>query len=428
MSTEQPAQSGIADSAGLPGTAHDAPADRAVGVGALVGLGALIVAAVFAGLLLPYWETPAAPVTGDTPPAESFDGRAFSPTRAGSSQIEGTAQIIHTMLGNEAVFSLTTRLPLQQSPFVRLDLTGGASLRYFLFWRTAEQPEQQFFAPLPGAGQGVSWHAFPDPALWSGTATTVAIGAFGDAAGAPITLRSLGFHGDSRWARVASVWTLWHAGGSWPASGINRYMGTPLQAGAVFPVAWIGLWAFLATVMAVLWVLWRRAGRRTAITAALLTIFLPWLLLDRLWQAQLERQVALTYAAFGDKTQAEKHAAEADADLQDYAARIRGMLATPDARVVLLHASEGHNHDRLRLQFHLLPANVYNYGSRLLAPGEIRRGDYVLALGALPEFQYSPRERLLSDGRHVYRARRIDAHPLGNLYLISGYAGTASTP
>mgnify|MGYP003675403934 CR=1 FL=1 len=378
MSREQSAQSGIADGAGLPGTAHDAPAGRAVGVGALVGLGALIVAAVFAGLLLPYWGTPAAPVTGDTPPAETFDGRAFSPTRAGSSQIEGTAQIIHTLLGNEAVFSLTTRLPLQQFPFVRLELTGGASLRYFLFWRTAEQPEQQFFASLPGAGQGVSWHAFPDPALWSGTATTVAIGAFGDAAGAPIILRSLGFHGDSRWARIASVWTLWHAGGSWPASGINRYMGTPLQAGAVFPVAWIGLWGFLAT--------------------------------------------------FGDKTQAEKHAAEADADLQDYAARIRGMLATPDARVVLLHASEGHNHDRLRLQFHLLPANVYNYGSRLLAPGEIRRGDYVLALGALPEFQYSPRERLLSDGRHVYRARRIDAHPLGNLYLISGYAGTASTP
>ncbi|MEZ5555743.1 hypothetical protein [Haliea sp.] len=428
MSRQQPAQSGIAENTGSSGTAHGAPTDQAVGAGLLIGLGALTLAAVLIGLLLPYWGSPPAPRANDTPPVEAFNGRAFSPTRAESSQIEGTAQVIRTMLGNEAVFSITTRVPLQQYPFIRLDLTGGASLRYFLFWRTAEQPEQQFFAPLAGAGRGVSWHAFPDPALWNGTATTVAIGAFGNPAGAPITLRSLGFHGDSRRARFASAWTLWHAGGSWPASGINRYMGTPLQAGAVFPVAWIGLWAFLGTSMAVLWVLWRRVGRRTAITAALLTIFLPWLLLDRLWQAQLQRQVTLTDAAFGDRTQAEKHAAEADADLQDYATRIRGMLATPDARVVLLHASEGHNHDRLRLQFHLLPANVYNYGSRLLAPGEMRRGDYVLTLGALPGFQYSPREQLLSDGRHVYRARRIDAHPLGNLYLISGYAGTASTP
>jgi hypothetical protein len=427
MSRQQPAQSGIAEIAGSSETAPGAPTRQTVGAGVLIGLGALMLAALLVGALLSQSGPAAAPKADDTPPAETFNGRVFSPTRAESSHIEGDAQVIRTMLGNEGVFSVTTRLPLQQYPVIRVDLTGGASLRYFLFWRTAEQPEQQFFAPLPGAGRGVSWHAFPDPALWNGTATTVAIGAFGDAAGAPITLRSLGFHGDSRRVRLASVWTLWHAGGSWPASGINRYLGTPLQAEAVFPVAWIGLWAFLATSMAVLWVLWRRAGRRTAITAGLLTIFLPWLLLDRLWQAQLEHQIVLTEAAFGDRTQAEKHAAEADAELQDYAARIRGKLATPDARVVLLHASEGHNYDRLRLQFHLLPANVYNYGSRLLAPGEMRRGDYVLTLSALPEFQYSLRERLLSDGRHVYRARRIDAHPLGSLYLISGYAGRAST-
>ena len=89
----------------------------------------------------------------------------------------------------------------------------------------------------------------------------------------------------------------------------------------------------------------------------------------------------------------------------------------------ILHDSVGHNFDRLKMQYYLLPHNVYNYGS--LPPGElVKEGDYVLVLGAIAGLEYSSEESALKWGSHGRLPATLKhAHARGNLYLV-GAKGT----
>lgn len=410
-----------------PVTASDDSAESVLR-GILASGGALLLAALALWALLPQLDAGHGAAVSGTAASRVFAGSDFRAERGDGAYIDGNTQIIGQLTGGEAVFSVEARLPLERYPYIRLDAAGSnPSLRYFLFWRTQEQPGQQFYAPLEAAGNGVSWHRMSTSELWRGTTTHLALGAFSADAAAPVALRELALHPDSRTANLGTAWSHWHAGGSWPAFAINRYLGAP-PGSDHSPARLIGLWAALALAFVTLWAVWRRPGSRALLAAGLLAVFLPWLLLDRLWQAQLDRQSLLTGEVFAGKTQAEKHAASRHAELYDYAKHIQGRLNSQDARVFLLNTAAGHNFDRLRLQFHMLPANTYNYGADLLPPGQMRRGDYVLTLGAMPQIQYVPQQKILSDGHHAYRARLVDSHARGNLYLLSGYLGVPTTP
>jgi hypothetical protein len=427
MSRQQPGQPKPLPSALTEFAALHTICGRDVIQGIVVGASALVAALALVWLLLPVIHPTPASLTRPSATLQVFSGKDFVAERPAESRMAADTPGVSHMLDEEAVFSIKASVPLDHYRYVRLDLAGGqAGLRYFLFWRTVETPDKQYFVQLEGAGNGPSWHRFPDPDLWQGTTTDVAVGAFGTS-DEPITLHSVRFEHGSRASLVKSAWTAWHAINSWSGSSINRHFGAP-KSEAQFPAALLGLWAAIAFSLVALWALKHRGRPRALISAGLLALFIPWWLLDRLWQAQLDRQLLVTRDVFAHRAQAEKHEADADAALYDYARHIKIRLAAQDSRVFLLHNSEGHNFNRLKLQFHLLPANVYNYGDQLMSHGELRRGDYVLTLGAVPDIQYSRQTQVLSDGHHSYRGQLVDIHALGNLYLISGYAGPGGTP
>ncbi|MEQ8803846.1 MAG: hypothetical protein RLP45_17565, partial [Haliea sp.] len=88
-------------------------------------------------------------------------------------------------------------------------------------------------------------------------------------------------------------------------------------------------------------------------------------------------------------------------------------------RLFLLHDSRGHKYQRLRLQFHLLPLNIYNYGSTLLPVGEMRPGDYVLQFGALEGLHYDPASGLLTGNNQRWQALMLSQHELGRLFRLT---------
>ena len=74
--------------------------------------------------------------------------------------------------------------------------------------------------------------------------------------------------------------------------------------------------------------------------------------------------------------------------------------------------------ERLRLQYHLLPHNVYNFGQYPPA-GAAVAGDFILVLGAIPGLSFDEREQVLRwpDERPL-PAVALDRSRSGVLYRV----------
>lgn len=299
-----------------------------------------------------------------------------------------------------------------------LDSVSTDALVY-LFWRTVEAPEAVSFAELEPMGRGMNWFGLSAEDGWVGAVSEVAVATRGGPGRPAPELSELSFYPSSRSTLIKRAWSEWTRFEPWRMSSVNRYPGA---RGEVFvrPAAAFSVWVALA--LAILLVgAWRCQVTRQALVCAMLVVLLvPWVGLDRLWQSQLQHQVQATRDRFGGLTQASKHGREMDADLQRYAARIRDKIpAAADQRLFILHESRGHNYWRLRLQFHLLPMNIYNFGHRLLPAGEMRPGDYVLVLDPIDGLQFEAECGVLADAEQQWSAVRVDRHPFGRLYRLA---------
>lgn len=365
-------------------------------------------------LLYPDWvegEVAAAP--------QVLAGKDFSPVVAAAAKPEGSALLITRMQQGEAVFRANTRFDAALYPQLRLQLDGiHPGLRLFLFWRVAEEPAQQRVLQLEGHSDGARWYSLGHSELWQGTVVEIAVGAFGQPGPEPLRLQEVALHGATRGALVARMLAEWTSFQPWQSSAMNLQRGAPAQA-IVAPNVVGALGAGIALLLLAIAGRLLRLDRRTVVAGALLVLFLPWLLLDLLWQGQLNTRVALSREHFGGLDQQAKHQREPDAVLFNYAQQIRSQVpADPRQRLFLLHDSRGHNYQRLRLQFHLLPLNIYNFGSSLLPPGEMRPGDHVLQLGSLEGLRYDPASGVLEDDRQRWQARLLDQREPGRLFRL----------
>ena len=239
----------------------------------------------------------------------------------------------------------------------------------------------------------------------------------GDSSAAP-ELRELSSHPSTRSTLVKRVWSEWTHFEPWQMSSVNRYAGA-LGEVLIHPAAAFSIWVAFALVIQLVGAWLLRLPRRALVYAVLVVVLVPWVGLDRLWQSQLDQQVQVTRDRFGGITQASKHRREMDADLQRYAARLRQRIPeSADQRLFILHDSRGHNYWRLRLQFHLLPMNVYNFGGRLLPAGKMRPGDHVLVLDRIEGLQFEAECGVLAGAEQQWPAVRVDRHPFGRLYRL----------
>jgi hypothetical protein len=147
-------------------------------------------------------------------------------------------------------------------------------------------------------------------------------------------------------------------------------------------------------------------------------VLLVWLSLDLLWQRNLAWQLAETKYLFAGKTQHQKHLADREAELYQYAQHLKdNILPDPGVKIYLLHDSEGLNYRRLKAQYYLLPHNIFNYDT-LPRLSKIRGGDYLLVLDAIEALSYLPENGQLQWGQRKLDVALVDQNEIGQLYLV----------
>jgi len=95
---------------------------------------------------------------------------------------------------------------------------------------------------------------------------------------------------------------------------------------------------------------------------------------------------------------------------------------TRQRAILLLHNSKGHNLARLKLQYYLLPHNIYNFN--YLPPAEDSgRVDFVILLGN------SPPETIEARGRRLYRdgnsigVELVNTDDMGYVFRVTDVPG-----
>ncbi|RLA58760.1 MAG: hypothetical protein DRR04_10190 [Gammaproteobacteria bacterium] len=319
---------------------------------------------------------------------------------------------------SRAIVTRNTSLQASDYPFVEYTINNlhpGAIV--YLIWKTAENSEEISRARLHQSGNEVTTTCLGNDENWIGTITEIGFDVYGDLRDEALVISSLRILPYSPATLLAAIWSDWTMFEAWDQTSINHLRGVPGNA-ILSPSVAIAAWAGLALLALGMVSLFKKAHNPIGYLAV---IFIPWIVLDLLWQHRLSTQLTETKFLFQGKPQHERHLADLDADLYQYAQHLKSeVLPGPEARIFLLHDDKGerHNYRRLRTQFHLLPYNIYNYGS--LPPRKhIRDGDYILVLGSINSLTFQSSENLMTWGeRGRLEVEIVDEHPVGRLYQV----------
>jgi hypothetical protein len=283
-----------------------------------------------------------------------------------------------------------------------------------LIWRTSSNPEEFYSVDLNRMNNAATWQNMSRNPNWQGNLVEVGIYVVANAADQPLSISSLTFEPLSWRGVVASLWSDWMGFRGWTTKSINYLYGTA-DSTAPSPVVAVAAWAALA--VALLWIMGLYSGgiRPAALVAVLLV---PWISMDMLWQKELATQLEQTRYQFAGKTIHEKHLADIDSHVYRYIMRLKDEVLPPGpSRIVILHESRGHNFERLKAQYYLLPNNVYNRGNRL-PDVNADNTDYILVLGEVPRVKFNAKDNTLvsRSGKRKLRVETLDRDAMGTLY------------
>ncbi|MDB4476208.1 hypothetical protein N9052_01360 [bacterium] len=344
-------------------------------------------------------------------------GSQFEPLIAGAGGVYGDATIITKLRDRKAILQAKVSTPSERYVFMELQTRGlRPDIELEFYWRTAEKPKKNMGAVLTPGRQGRYLFNLAGQEDWQGTITSLALGIYGDLGEQPLELQGLTLHGFSPRLLLTTLWQEWSGYRVWSMSSINRLEGIP-SGGIQYLTPMLAVWAAFASLMVLL--LGRPLGLSLPIAIGM-TLMVPWLILDSLWQAQLTKQLGETRLEYDGKPPQERYIHPQDTVLHEYASRLKlEVLEGISPRLFVIHQSDGHNFDRLRLQYHLLPHNIYNFGMRARA-SKVRAGDYILLLGDPGENHYNAETgRLISRPGNTIHADIIDTDPLGKVFRVS---------
>jgi len=348
----------------------------------------------------------------------------------GAAQPDGDALVVTALAPqqgeNRGLFSVHEVFPAAHYPYLRYRLAGWQpALQAQLFWRTAEHPEGMFFAPLPGSGAStVHLAALPG---WQGTITDLALYFGGDLRAQPLRIIGITLEPPGWRHLLAATWSEWTAFRGWKPDSINhlRATFTPPGPGTLSPTVAIASWVALALLFLYILNRFRPGASIVSYGAAML---IPWIVVDQLWQSELSTQLQQTRQLFAGKTTPEKHLVDVDRDIYNYTRRLQEeVLPSTPSRIFMLHASTGHNFERLKTQYYLLPHNIYNFGSEPL-PASLRPGDFILALGTIAGLKYNERKKRLLWRDNRLPVNIVDRSARGTLYRVRPTADRPARP
>lgn len=350
-------------------------------------------------------------------PDKLIHGRSF---RA----VMGTAQKNHDAIqitgferhnGHDyALVTVHTSFSASEYPFLSYEITGRhPDLRVSLMWRTLDNPSELYLYDLPwneDKPSGTALHSNPE---WRGRIIELGLRVTGESRESPLVVSHLTLEANSWRGAITSMWREWTTPRGWTQQSINYLYGT-IRKHSLSPTLVMAAWAGAALILLAGTGLYRNRHDFPSYGAVLL---IPWVVLDLFWQHELSAQLTETKHLFGGKTTHEKHLADIDRHIYRYMRRLKEqVLPPPPSRIFIIHKSKGHNFERLKAQYYLLPNNVFNHGQTPPNRG-IEPGDYILLLGDLPGPTYFEHQGVLVWAEnHSLKADLIDSDPGGTLY------------
>ena len=345
-------------------------------------------------------------------------------SRMGTSKVAGEGIEITSFKAHDnqqhALISLKTTFRADNYPFLSYQFEGWhTGMRINFIWRTASNPRRLSTTILNRSLDDPGTLNLSKELNWQGTVTEIGLHFVGETRDEPLIIPELTFQPYSWTSMAAAVWSEWTAFRGWSGKSINFLTGAPGHPGTatLSPTLAMGIWSLLAVLMLL------TAGvviSKRQLTSYGAVIVIPWIVLDLLWQSELNSQLMETKTTFGGKTTHEKHMVDVDKHIYEYSQRLKKeSLPTSSSRIFVLHNSQGLDYYRLKTQYYLLPHNIYNFGNTPPSRG-LRPGDYILALGNLPGLKFLPNDNLLTwSANKQLGVNLVDSDPLGNLYVIA---------
>ncbi|KZX58402.1 hypothetical protein A3709_02770 [Halioglobus sp. HI00S01] len=285
-----------------------------------------------------------------------------------------------------AIFSRRTRLQAADYPFLETTIADrhpGAHM-YFI-WRTARAPEEVFYLPIYWTNDKPQLKLLAKHEEWRGTITEIGIDVYGELRGQGPLVSALTLQPNSAPHLLRAIWAEWTAFRVWTQKSAHHLKGTPPRQTQSVTAA-MAAWAGTAVLLLVLLGFARHRHSPVACAAAVL---IPWLALDLLWQKNLNTQLDETRYLFAGKTQHEKHLADREHELYSYGLHLKvNVLPTPGVRIFLLNKGPIRDYRRLRMQYYLLPHNVFNFGW-YPRPDKLQDGDYLLVLDEVKGLRFN---------------------------------------
>lgn len=217
-------------------------------------------------------------------------------------------------------------------------------------------------------------------------------------------------------ALLDSIMTQW--GERAPVDGrtINFLTGGAWEPHVPFALA-AAAWFWLAVILYVLWCWLRNARQHIGV---LIGVFAAvWLTTDLRWFRESTAHTQEAYRQFAGKNTEQRAVASVDSYLYFYARRIRARLEHESSRLYILHDSDWNDYLRLRLNYHLLPLNAYNFG-RYPLPEYMRPGDRVLVILEVPELVFRRQDKKLVWAQGELSVVPEDFDQLATLYRYVG--------
>lgn len=364
-----------------------------------------------------------APGGGGNTYSKTIPGKQFKPIM-GTAETEGDQLKITGFKTHDhnahALVSLKTKFRAENYPLLAYQFEGWhTGMRINFIWRTTNSGRRLSTTILN--------RSLDDPGIlnlakepnWRGSVTEIGFHVVGGKRDKVLEIPEITLEPSNWWRWLQSAWSEWMAFKGWSGTSINFLQGTPGAPGSatLSPTVAMALWSGLGLLC--LFAVCAIQSRHNPISYGIV-ILIPWIAMDLSWQGELQTQLTETKTTFAGKSMHQKHLADSDRHIYMHAQRLKAeALPTSPARVFILHESGGHNYERLKTQYYLLPHNVYNFGKVPPSHG-IHPGDYILALGPSPELTFDPKySRLSWSGGNDLEVELIDTDPLGQLYRVS---------
>ncbi|MEP5568792.1 MAG: hypothetical protein ABJN62_13210 [Halioglobus sp.] len=318
---------------------------------------------------------------------------------------------------DRAIFTRRTNLKAADLPFLEYKITGrNPGTTFYLIWRRQENPQEVFNSRIDWAGDHASVSHLANNPDWQGTITEVGLDVYGDLRQQTPIIEYLSLKPSQPSLMARAVWDEWTVFRNWTQRSAHHLRGTlkpPILSPTMAAAAWAGLALLLLFFVA-------RIKGQSSLTSYIIAVAIPWIALDLLWQSNLSKQLKETKYLFADKTQHEKHMASWEPDLYQYANHLKSkVLPEPGAKIFLLDNEPHRTYRRLRLQYFLLPHNIFNF-DKYPRTSSIKPGDYLIALGEIEGLQFNSNAGTLNWHGRALPARLLEESTLASVYQYEG--------